>query len=720
VTPSRLSDSTLRRLAYAAFGFFVLSVLAALVVLVLDDSSFEDWGTSGTVGEVAFTLMVTLFPLTGVLITRRQPRNRIGWLLLAVGAAWAVSSLADLYVRWALILHPGSLPGGFEVQAFASASWMPPMTLMGIFLILLFPDGRLPSRRWRPVAWLGLVAMVGGTLGITVAPGVMDDVLVPGRQNPLGLESLRPVIFALMAICIPLLPLCTVASACSLVLRFRRSTGIERLQLKWLTTAGFFVAVAFLTTMAVSLPSVFQGEGGAEFSRWVSVLQSISILSFALIPLAIGVAITRHGLYGIDAIINRALVFGVLAVFITSVYVAIVVGIGEAIGQDQRSVWLSVLATAIVAVAFQPVRQRVQGLANRLVYGELATPYEVLSDFATRMAGTYTTGELLPRMAQLVGQCLHGARVEVWLADGPRLVREVSWSRDGTLPAVIGPGEVPLGSEQTLPVDRWVPVRHQGDLLGIITVTKPAGEPITPPEDALLANVASQAGLVLRNVRLLDDLRSSAERLVTSQDSERRRLERNLHDGAQQSLVSVALLLRMALTRIGDDPDGIAPSVTEASAQLQRAIEELRELARGISPAILTDRGLGPAVTALAERSPVPVHVDLALPQRPPAAVEATLYFVVAEALTNVVKYAHASAAWVSVQQDGDVVSAVVSDDGIGGADAARGSGLVGLGDRVAAMDGSIDVHSPPGEGTRITCRVPVTAARAAVLESVS
>jgi signal transduction histidine kinase len=718
---SRLSDSTLRRLAWAAFGFFVLSGLAALVVLLTDDSSFEDWGNSGTVGDVAFTLMVTLFPLTGVLITRRQPRNRIGWLLLAVGAAWAVSSLADLYVRWALILHPGSLPGGHGVQAFSSASWMPPMALMGIFLILLFPDGRLPSPRWRLVAWLGLFAMVGGTLGITVAPGVMDDVPVPGHQNPLGLESLRPVVFALMAISIPLLPLCVFASACSLVMRFRHSTGVARLQLKWLTTAGSFVAVAFLTTMVVSLPSMFQGEGGGEFSRWVSVLQTVSILSFALIPAAIGVAITRHGLYGIDAIINRALVFAVLAVFITGVYVAIVVGIGEAIGQGQRSVWLSVLATAVVAVAFQPVRQRVQGLANRLVYGELATPYEVLSDFATRMAGQYTTGELLPRMAQLVGQCLHGAQVEVWLVDGQRLVREVSWSRDGTTLVVTGPDEVPLGGEHLLPVDRWVPVRHQGDLLGIIAVTKPAGEPITPPEDALLANVASQAGLVLRNVRLLDDLRSSAERLVTSQDGERRRLERNLHDGAQQSLVSVALLLRMALARVdGDDPDGIAPSVVEASVQLQRAIEELRELARGIHPAILTDRGLGPAVIALAERSPIPVRVDFSLAQRLPAPVEGTLYFVVAEALTNVVKYAHASTAWVSVHRDGDVVSAVVCDDGVGGADAARGSGLVGLSDRVAAMDGSIDVHSPPGEGTRITCRVPVTAARAAVLEPVS
>jgi signal transduction histidine kinase len=476
----------------------------------------------------------------------------------------------------------------------------------------------------------------------------------------------------------------------------------------------------FLTTMAVSLPAALVGEPGGEFGRWVSVLQMTSIFSFALIPLAIGVAITRHGLYGIDAIISRALVFGTLGAFITSVYVAIVVGIGALIGQRNPSVILSVVATAVVAVAFQPVRERVQRLANRLVYGERATPYEVLSDFATRMAGRYTTGELLPRMAELVGRCLHGAQVDVWLVDGPRLVREVSWSRDGAT-AVNSPAEVPLGSEHTLPVDRQVPVRqHGGELLGIITATKPAGEPVTPPEDALLGHVASQAGLVLRNLRLLDDLRSSAERLVTSQDEERRRLERNLHDGAQQNLVSVALLLRMAMARVGDDPDGVAAPMAEASAQLQQAIDELRELARGIHPAILTERGLGPAVSSLAERSPVPVTVDVALALRPPATVEGTLYFVVAEALTNVVKYAQARTAQVSVEQHGDVVTAIICDDGVGGADPVRGSGLRGLSDRVAAVDGSIDVHSPLGEGTRITCRVPVSAARAAVLEPVS
>ena len=422
------------------------------------------------------------------------------------------------------------------------------------------------------------------------------------------------------------------------------------------------------------------------------MIQTVSILSFALIPIAIGVAITRHGLYEIDGIINRALVVGMLGVFITGVYVAIVVGIGTAIGNRNPSIALSIVATAVVAVAFQPVRERVRALANRLVYGTRATPYEVLSDFASRMAGTYTTTELLPELARVVGEGVGAKRVEVWMTSGSQLEREACWpaGEPPTAPVPVGDGDLPA-----LPGDRVVPVRHQDDLLGVITVTKATAEPVTPTDDKMLAAVASQAGLVLRNLRLIDDLRSSRERLVTTQDDERRRLERNLHDGAQQSLVSVALLTRMAAARASDDH--LRASLTEAATQLQQAIEELRELARGIHPAILTERGLGPALNSLAERSPVPVQVEYNLRCRPPETVERTLYFVVAEALTNVAKYAGASSATVTVSQTGHEVTVVVADDGVGGADAARGSGLRGLADRAAAVDGSFASTARPG-----------------------
>jgi signal transduction histidine kinase len=259
-----------------------------------------------------------------------------------------------------------------------------------------------------------------------------------------------------------------------------------------------------------------------------------------------------------------------------------------------------------------------------------------------------------------------------------------------------------------LPADHVSPVRHGAELLGALAVDVTGREPLTPGERALLEHVASQAGLVLRNVRLVEELHSSRQRLVDSADEQRRRLERNLHDGAQQSLVSVALMLRMAANQ--HDTEVMSETLREAADQLQRAIAELRELARGIHPAVLTDRGLAPALTSLAERCPVPVELRDEVDRRLPASVEGTLYFVVAEALTNVAKYAAARLVRVRLTDLGTEVVLEVDDDGIGGADRSRGSGLVGLADRVAVHDGELTVLSPEGRGTHITCRLPVPA----------
>jgi signal transduction histidine kinase len=220
--------------------------------------------------------------------------------------------------------------------------------------------------------------------------------------------------------------------------------------------------------------------------------------------------------------------------------------------------------------------------------------------------------------------------------------------------------------------------------------------------------VAGQAGLVLRNVRLIEDLRSSRQRLVTTQDQERRRLERNLHDGAQQRLVALSLSLRMAERQIAKDPERARALVASAHEELNQALEELRELARGIHPAVLSDRGLGAAVEALAVRSPLPVRVVEVPEDRLPAPVEAAAYFVVAEALTNVAKYAGASEATVAVRRTNGHAEVEVADVGVGGADPQRGSGLRGLADRLGALDGSLSLDSPPGSGTTLRAEIPV------------
>jgi signal transduction histidine kinase len=243
----------------------------------------------------------------------------------------------------------------------------------------------------------------------------------------------------------------------------------------------------------------------------------------------------------------------------------------------------------------------------------------------------------------------------------------------------------------------------------VIGVKKSPGEAVTPADLKLLEDLASQAGLVLRNVRLIEELRTSRQRLVTAQDGERRRLERDLHDGAQQRLVAISLALRLARGLVDPELDGaLGVRLEQASDELARALAELREFARGIHPAILTERGLVPALAALAERSPVPASIEGSVDGRLPAAVEATVYFVVSEALANVGKYAKATSVTIRVGTADGGLTVEVADDGVGGADPSRGSGLRGLGDRVAAVDGTLEIHSPPGKGTQLQVRIPV------------
>jgi signal transduction histidine kinase len=701
-------DAALRRLAYTVFGLCVAGYALAFAFEFLHPyDQAVSWGSGSVAFDIAFGVGTSCFPLVGVLITYRDARNTIGWLMLAIGWVWAWNAFAELYVVYGARAYPGSLPAVGLVAALSSWSWLPAIGLMGTFLILLFPDGRLPSPRWRLVGWTSAVTMAVASIALLFRPGTLDDAPIQGIENPLGIEALRSLL-TVLSVSLIVLPLCILSCAVALVVRFRRSRGVERLQLKWLATAGAFVALMYLVAMTASLLA----GGHDPVPGWVEALQEATLVSFGAIPLAIGVAVLKHRLYGIDVVINKAVVFGVLASFITAVYVAIVVGIGRLVGHgDRPNLALSITATAVVAVAFQPVRDRVQRFANRLVYGTRATPYEVMSDFADRMGSTYAAADLVPMMARTVAQGVGARRVDVWLAVGPGLVREATWPQE---PA--GQPQETADSIADLRGDRVVPVCHHGDLLGALTVVKPAGEPVTPVEDKLLDDVAAQAGLVLRNARLIDDLRSSRQRLVTTSDEERRRLERNLHDGAQQNLVSVALMLRAVRGRLGPD-DTVGTALDLASQHLSTAIEELRELARGIHPAILTDRGLAPALRSLAERSPVPVVVDYRLAARPPANVEGTLYFVAAEALANVAKYAKASEATVRVTSTDATVTLTVDDDGVGGADDTRGSGLRGLVDRVSVVDGTLRVSSPQGGGTHLTCTVPVVAAPPAAAE---
>jgi len=373
------------------------------------------------------------------------------------------------------------------------------------------------------------------------------------------------------------------------------------------------------------------------------------------------------------------------------------------------------VATAIVAVGFQPVRERLQKVANRLVYGKRATPYEVLSQFSERVAESYASDDVLPRMARILSEGTSAELAEVWLRSGGELRRAAAFPADSAIPAAV---ELSGIAELSIPTaDREVVVRHQGDVLGALTATKRRGESLTPIEIKLMDDLAHQAGLVLKNVGLtadlqarFDDLRASRQRLVAAQDDERRKLERNLHDGAQQHLVAIKVklgLVEMLLTR---DPEKASATIVALKGDADEALETLRDLARGIYPPLLADRGLAVALQSQAAKATLPVHVDADGVGRYPQEIEAALYFCTLEALQNVQKYAQASNATVRLREDGGQLCVAVTDDGRGfdATVAVRGAGLTNMEDRLEALGGTLLIEASPGHGTMLRATVPV------------
>jgi len=372
-----VSEVTARRLAVTVFILVAVAFATGSFFEVLSRSTPQpttgDWSGGGFWANAVFQAGLFAFPVVGLLILARQPRNRIGWLFMSIGVAWGFGGALSGYYAYGLLANPGALPGTSVAVALDGGSWVPGIGLIGTFLILLFPDGKLPTPRWRWLAWTSAVAMVLAFLATEFAPGSLAGNGFPRLRNPLGIQALRPILDPLK-FSIVLIPLCIVACAVAMVRRYRRSKGQERLQMKWFAAAAAIVAVLYLIAMGVSLPYAL--SPGPDPS-WLVIPQFAALFSLALIPVAAGFAILRHRLYDIDVVIKKALVYGTLAAFITAVYVAIVVGIGAAFGRgNHANLGLSILATAVVAVAFQPMRERVQRTANRLVYGERANPYE--------------------------------------------------------------------------------------------------------------------------------------------------------------------------------------------------------------------------------------------------------------------------------------------------------------------------------------------------------
>ena len=408
-------------LAGLSVAMFLASV--ALTIMSVDGAPAtrppSTWGTAGPIGGLVIFLPFLAFPLVGALIASKRTQNPIGWICLTAGFLWMLIVLSDSYGTYGLA-KPGSIPYPVASEALGLWLWVPPVGLLGIYLILLFPDGRLPSRRWRPLAWLSGAVIVLGSVGIALAPGSVED--LGGVRNPFGLEGAPWVAYA--AVVVPLLPVCILASAVSLVLRYRRSGGEERQQVKWIAFAASFVGlVALITVVSTQMFAPESLETAGTQPLWLELLQDVELLSLAGVPVAVGFAILRHRLYDIDVVINRTLVYGSLTAMLVAVYygsVVILQYIFRALsgGESQFAIVASTLA---IAALFNPLRRRVQGFVDRRFYRRKYDAAKTLETFSAKLRDETDLDSLNSELLSVVRDTMQPEHLSLWLR--PEVVR---------------------------------------------------------------------------------------------------------------------------------------------------------------------------------------------------------------------------------------------------------------------------------------------------------
>jgi signal transduction histidine kinase len=658
--------------------FFTIAMLGSAFVVANHEPISE---------QVPYIVAFSMFGVVGSVIVSRDRRNVIGLMLLYASLFTAASFLAGELFTW-LVVRGHTGPFVVFLGLMNNFGWLLGILPVIFILPLVFPDGHLPSPRWRPLLWgtIAFLAVVGVTL-IFGQPTLTGSNENTGVANPFFVH--RVFLDSVIGL---LFPVVFLASVCSLFLRFRRSAGIERQQIKWV---AFGLAFAFVTIIVGDF--VLSGSGVLA-----AVVSGAGFLAF---PVSIGVAVLRFRLYDLDVVVRKTVVAGVLAVFVGVVYAAFVAAGSLLVGSNDTTI--AVVAAVVLAVAFQPVRIRARRFADRLVYGRRANPYEVLTEFSSRVGGAYATEDVVPRMAQILGEGAGAKVARVWLRVGRELRPSASWPSE----AEASPNLAIDGDAiPSIPGVFTAAVRDRGELLGALSVEMPANDPMTPDKERLVADLASQAGLVLRNVALVEELRESRRRLVAAQDHERRKLERNIHDGAQQQLVALAVKARLARQFVARDPAKTEEMLGQIEQETQTALDDLRDLARGIYPPLLADKGLGSALDAQARKAPFPVRVNADGVGRLPQDVEAAVYFSCLEALQNVAKYAGASEATITITRAPTALTFAVTDDGRGfdPTTVGSGGGLEGVADRLAAIGGTFDLRTAPGAGTTISGTVPV------------
>jgi signal transduction histidine kinase len=638
--------------------------------------------------SVAIVMMLG-YTTVGALIASRRAGGPIGWLFMAVGLGFVLSVSTSEYAIYAY-RHPGELPLGLFAAWMNNWLFIPTITPL-IVVLVVFPTGRVLSGRWRFLPLAVVVLSVLGVVGTMLRVGQLDLTTGVHILNPTGSEALDGLAAVLMTIAGFGLIGCLIAALFAIGLRYRRSRDEERQQIRWLAYAALGGGLLLLGGMVASIVT------GSEDNAVVNVLFYAFFVCVGLgVPFAAGIAILRYRLWDLDIVVRKAVIFALVTGALTAgllvvAWIVPVTVIGTGLTGWERGLFL---VGIVLGTLIGPLRRRARRIADRLVYGGRATPYEVLTEFSGRLADTYSADDVAPRMAAIVGSGTGARRTTVWLRVGRDLRPVGSWP------------EGSITEEEA----SWFEVRHQGEALGAITVSMPANDPMTPDKERLVHDLAAQAGLVLRNVRLIEELRESRRRIVAAQDARARTLERNIHDGAQQQLVALAVKIRLADATIDKDPAAAHAALARLQRDAQDALETLRDLARGIYPPLLADKGLPAALAAQAAKSAIPTHVTADSIGRYPQDVESAIYFCALEALQNAMKYSGASSIDIAIAAVEDRLRFEIRDDGLGfdTATVMRGAGLEGMADRIDAIGGRLTIASAPGLGTRLDGVVPV------------
>ncbi|HEU5043871.1 MAG TPA: sensor histidine kinase [Nocardioidaceae bacterium] len=626
-------------------------------------------------------VMGALLPLLGALILYRLPRHPVGWLFLGCGLVSSFTLAVYAYAAYGLLEHPGSLP--LALAAAWVSAWVWSLGFMPLASLgpLLFPDGRLPGPRWRPLLWSAIAGPLLVVLANAFRPGPLEN--HPVRDNPLGVPLPTTVFGVLGGVGLGLFLVGFAGSVAAALVRWRRARGVEREQLRW-----FALAVALLAVGVIP-----------PYPSWLAV--PLTLLVTPMFPLAVAVAILRDRLYGIEVVVRRSLVYGTLTVVLLVGYAVAVTLLGLAL-QGHAGSGVRLAATALVAVGFAPVRTRLQRSADRLLYGERGDPYAVLTGVGRRLDVTDTADDgALGEVAETVATSLRlpYVRVEVHRP---------------------GPAEELMTAEWGAGTDTMheVALSFRGQRVGSLFAAARAGQRRLSAADLrLLEDLGRQVGVAAHAMLLSRDLQRSREGIVATREEERRRIRRDLHDGLGPALAGVALGLDAVGRLVPVSPDEAVRLAGGLKEEVQASIADVRRLVEDLRPPALDQLGLVGALeqhaVRLTERDPsLSVRVEAPALPALPAAVEVAAYRIVTEALNNVARHAAARKCLVRLEMEGSRVLAVrVEDDGVGFTTPARlGIGLPAMSERALELGGTCETGPGLGGGTRVAARLPLGA----------